>query len=220
MKSTRINSIFQDEQCCGMPVLTLERHPDWSLKQPVTEDVDHYCTWWQTTFLSIMQCIPKKVCPPKRWIILWLTKSLVQSMHRRNNLLTEQNMWTAHLWKHNTTMLRMRSYLNFATLNRNSLTTLIHLILSSFGRQLKPLWGGGISKHTDSWRRNLPFRLTKVNALNVYFSSFFNSSSEPISMTQPRQNPECSPDVLCIQEEVCNCPSPTSNVVEEVSLID
>jgi len=69
MKSTRINPIFQDEQCCGMPVLTLERHPDWSLKQPVTEDVDHYCTWWQTTFLSIMQCIPKKVCPPKRWII-------------------------------------------------------------------------------------------------------------------------------------------------------
>ena len=36
---------------------------DWDA--PASNDIDQYCSWWQNTFLSIMNgCIPKKVLPP------------------------------------------------------------------------------------------------------------------------------------------------------------
>ena len=61
--------------------------PETNWDPLASEDVDQYCTRWQTTFLTIMdQCIPKKVLPPKKCNLPWLTKSLVQSMRRRNNL--------------------------------------------------------------------------------------------------------------------------------------
>ena len=56
---------------------------DWDKR--FSEDIDLYCARWQQTFLSIMeQCIPKKVLPPRRHNLPWLSKSLVQSMRRRN----------------------------------------------------------------------------------------------------------------------------------------
>ena len=56
---------------------------DWDAL--ASDNIDQYCSLWQSTFLSIMdQCIPKKVLPPRRHNLPWLNKSLVQSMRRRN----------------------------------------------------------------------------------------------------------------------------------------
>lgn len=55
-------------------------------------NIDLHCLNWQQTFLSIIeQCIPKKVLPSRRRDLPWLSKSLIQSMRRRNCLFQRSN---------------------------------------------------------------------------------------------------------------------------------
>jgi len=56
---------------------------DWD--DLIDDDINTSWDNWQSKFLDIMdRCIPKKVLPPKRRNLPWLSKGIVQAMRRRN----------------------------------------------------------------------------------------------------------------------------------------
>ena len=128
---------------------------------------------------------------------------IVQSMRRRNNLFKRAkrvscpSLKTQYKRARNklTAQLRHAKSEFFANLDPSNTKQFWKTVktLSKKDASVSTLTHEGATCHSD---------LQKVNALNNFFSSCFNSFSEPISMTPQHQNPECSPDMLCTQEAV------------------
>ena len=179
---------------------------DWD--ELFSEDIDLYCTRWQQTFLSIMeQCIPKKVLPPRRRNLPWLSKSLVQSMRRRNCLFKKGKRTNDPIYKSQyksarnrvTSQLRQAKQKHFQNLNPSD--------AKQFWKTIKVLNKQNV--HGGSLTHNglpCPSDTEKANSLNDFFSMCFNTSCQPIStiMTSAIDGHECPPELLCTEEEVCS----------------
>ena len=67
--------------------LARQRIGDTNWDELFTDDIDSSWLNWQSKFMEIMEeCIPRKILPPRRRNLPWLSKGTVQSMRRRNNL--------------------------------------------------------------------------------------------------------------------------------------
>ena len=177
---------------------------DWD--KLFSEDIDLYCARWQQTFLSIMeQCIPKKVLPPRRRNLPWLSKSLAQSMRSRNCLFKKAKRTSdptyksqyISVWKHVTSQLRQTKQKYFQNLNPAN--------AKQFWKTIKVLNKQNV--HGGSLTHDgipCPSDTEKANSLNDFFSMCFNTSYQPIStiMTSAINGHECSPQLLCTEEEV------------------
>ena len=173
---------------------------DWDAL--ASDDIDQYCSLWQSTFLSIMdQCIPKKVLPPRRRNLPWLNKSLVQSMRRRNCFFkkAKRSKSSLHLSQYKRARNRVTSQLRkakkeyFYNLNTSDTKQFwkTFKVLNKHHASIGTLAHGDTTCHSD------------VDKANEFFCSCFNSSCPPISTSTPTGTSDCPPDFLCTEDEVC-----------------
>ncbi len=140
---------------------------------------------WQNMFLSIMeQCIPKKILPPKRRNRPWLNKSIIQSIRRKNAAYKRAKasncpILTAryrHIRNKVSSKLRQAKIQYFSNINPSH--------AKQFWKSVKAL--GKQEPSVSSLMHNGTTCLTdeqKANALNEFFCSCFNTSSQPINST-------------------------------------
>ena len=153
------------------------------------------------------QCIPKKVLPPRRRNLPWLSKSLVQSMRRRNCLFKKAKRTNDPIYKSQyksarnrvTSQLRQAKQKHFQNLNPS--------YAKQFWKTIKVLNKQNV--HGGSLTHNglpCPSDTEKANSLNDFFSMCFNTSCQPIStiMTSAIDGHECPPELLCTEKEVCS----------------
>ena len=155
--------------------------------------------------MSIMeQCIPTKVLPPKRRNRPWINKSISQSIRRKNAAFKRaKNANSPRLWMYYkrtrnrvTSQLRLAKKKFFNNLNLSNPKSFWKSIkaLNSQDTSVGTLYHNGNPCATDE---------QKANALNDYFTSCFNRSSPPVTITTPDINNECPSDILCTEEEIC-----------------
>ena len=168
-------------------------------------DIDQHCMQWQNMFLSIMeQCIPKKVLPPKRRNRPWLNKSIIQSIRRRNaahKRAKNSNCPTLtaryrRIRNKVSSKLRKAKQQYFSNINPSNLKQFWKSVkaLDKQGTSVNTLLHNGTPCLTDE---------QKANALNEFFSSCYNASSQPINTITLDSDHICSPDNLCTEEEIC-----------------
>ena len=173
------------------------------------DNSDIHQSWekWKEAFLSTMEsCIPKSTLP-KRHNLPWLSKSLIQSMKKRNLLYKR-----AHATNNPTIIAKYRSV-------RNSLVNKIKKAKSTYFRRLttrnsKQFWK--IVKRVSKKEITIP-TLTdnntsetattsaeKANMLNSFFSRCFNYVCPPLTTATlpPPLTTECPANILCSEEEV------------------
>ena len=154
---------------------------DWGAL--VTDDVDDFCLFWQSTFLSIMeQCIPRSVLPDRRRNLPWLTKPLLQCIRRKNALYRRV--------KHSSCVLLHLKYKQL----RNRVTSLLRSAKHGYFSSIDPSDTRSFWKLVNVLNRRgvsvgavkcgekiLSPNFEKADALNVFFSTCFNTTFDPIS---------------------------------------
>ena len=177
-----------------------------------SEDIDLYCARWQQTFLSIMeQCIPKKVLPPRRRNLPWLSKSLVQSMRRRNCLFKKAKRTSDPTYKSQYKSVRNRVTSQLRQAKQKYFQNLNPANAKQFWKTIKVLNKQNV--HGGSLTHNgipCPSDTEKANSLNDFFRMCFNTSCQPISTitTSAINGHEYSPELLCTEERYAACSSP------------
>ena len=172
-----------------------------------TSDIHQSWKKWKEAFLNTMEsCIPKSTLP-KRHNLPWLSKSLIQSMKKRNLLYKR-----AHATNNPTIIAKYRSV-------RNSLVNKVKKAKSTYFRRLttrnsKQFWK--IVKRVSKKEITIP-TLTgnntseitttsaeKANMLNSFFSRCFNYVCPPLAAgtLPPPPTTECPSNILCSEEEV------------------
>ena len=174
---------------------------DWDAL--ASDDIDQYCSLWQSTFLSIMEeCIPRKVLPPRRRNLPWLNKPLVQSIRKRNCLFKRAKRSKLHHSQYKCARNRVTSQLRqakkeyFCNLNTSDTKQFWKTVkvLNKKDTTIGALTHGSITCHSDE---------DKANAFNEFFSSCYNTSYPPISTLTSTGDSECSHNILCSEDKVC-----------------
>ena len=162
----------------------------------MTMDIDQAWEFWQQKFLNIMeQCIPKGSLPGRK-CTPWISKQIVSAIRKRNTCYhrakqTGSRNKVVHMVKRG-----KRDYLN--NLKSASSNNFWKAVKNFNGRQcsIPTLNHSGVTASSDS---------EKVTMLNDFFSSCFNQSIPPISLTSDseRLDPmDCPPELLCSEDEV------------------
>ena len=167
-------------------------HADWDRANELIENCDwdalqgkdineSWSNWTRCgKFLLIMEeCIPKKVLPQRR-NIPWLSKTIVQSMRKRNNLYKRAKKLGSFcqykkIRNKTTAMLREAKKRYFEKLNPKK--------PKEFWRAMKYLKkkGSTIPSLTNSTGQTATSGSDKANMLNEFFSQCFNQSFPPLA---------------------------------------
>ena len=158
--------------------------------------------------MEIMEeCIPRKILPPRRRNLPWLSKGTVQSMRRRNNLFKRAKRSGNH-----------QDYVKYCQA-RNKVVSQLRSAKAAYFRKLnsanpKQFWKSVkyLNKASSSIpvlthnNRTFTSNEDKANILNSFFSSCFNDSLPPLPL-QECSGPasHCNPNILCSEEGLWIC---------------
>ena len=149
-------------------------------------------------------CIPPKILPPKRRNLPWLSKGIVQAMHRRNALFKRAK--------------RSGNDIDYAKYSRvrNKVVRNLRSAKHTYFHELKPsnhkkFWKAVKCLHKNSssipvlTHNNITYETDqdKADALNSYFISCFNNAVAPLRVLEEDvPTSQNVPDILCAEEEV------------------
>ena len=169
-------------------------------------DIDQAWEFWQQKFLIITeQCIPKGSLP-RRKCAPWVSKQIVSAIRKCNTYYCRANQTGRYELLSKYKHLRNKVVHMVKRGKRDYLNNLKSASSKDFWKAVKNLNGrqcsvptlnhSGVTASSDS---------KKATMLNDFFSSCFNQSIPPISLTcgSKRLDPmNCPPELLCSKDEV------------------